>query len=128
MASGLLCGMMDVLWAEDFDLLRGREVASAKVNDLVVKTARMCGCKSDNLKDSIAFLEKKFPLPADGNAPDFGGGLQHHLRDFSHHPTVIGLAFSLLTQFTGFSYGTDASGVFIIVPVPDKNRIFIGEN
>ena len=58
-ASGLLCGMMDVLWAEDFDLLRGREVASAKVNDLVVKTARMCGCKSDNLKDSIAFLEKK---------------------------------------------------------------------
>lgn len=127
-ASGLLCGMIDVLWAEDFDLLRGREVASAKVNDLVVKTARMCGCKSDNLKDSIAFLEKKFPLPADGNAPDFGGGLQHHLRDFAHHPTVIGLVFSLLTQFTGFSYGTDASGVFIIVPVPDKNRIFIGEN
>lgn len=54
----------------------------------------------------MAFLEKMFPIPSDGNTPDFGGGLQHHLRDFAHHPTMVGLMFSLLTQFTEKSYGT----------------------
>lgn len=29
-------------------------------------------------------------IPSDGNTPDFGGGLQHHLRDFAHHPTIVG--------------------------------------
>lgn len=65
-------------------------------------------------------LEKRFPIPSDGNTPDFGGGLQHHLRDFAHHPTIVGLAFSLLTQFTEKSYGTDVNGVFLVVDVPEK--------
>ena len=47
----------------------------------------------DDLKKCVKFLEEKFPIPADGNTPDFGGGLQHHLRDFAHHPTIVGLFF-----------------------------------
>jgi len=35
------------------------------------------------------------------NTNDFGGGTVHRLRDFAHHPTIGGLAFSMLTQFTG---------------------------
>lgn len=86
------------------------------------------GCESDDLKSCVKFLEDKFPIPADGNTPDFGVGLQHHLRDFAHHPTIVGLVFSLLTQFTCKSYGTDVLGNFIIVDVPQRSRIFIGEN
>lgn len=92
------------------------------------KTAKILGCESDDLKNCVKFLEDKFPIPADGSASDFGGGLQHHLRDFAHHPTIIGLIFSLLTQFTYKSYGTDLNGNFIIVDVPDKSKIFIGED
>ena len=44
---------------------------------------------------------------------DFGGGKHHHLRDFSHHPTPVGLLFSILSQFTGIGYGTDVNGAFI---------------
>lgn len=127
-ASGIVCGMMDILWVGDFDLQAGRVVAEDKVNDFVRKTAKMLGCKDDDIKGSIAFLEKMFPIPADGNTPDFGGGLQHHLRDFAHHPTIVGLIFSLLTQFTGMSYGTDTTGNFIIVPVPEKSQVFIGRD
>ena len=127
-ASGLLCGMMDILWVSDFDLYRGRDAATEKVNDLVVKISKMCGNKSDDLKDSVAYLEKMFPIPEDGNTPDFGGGRQHHLRDFGHHPTVVGLVFSLLTQFTRYSYGTNKEGAFITVPVPEKSQIFIGKS
>lgn len=127
-ASGLICGMLDILWTGDFDLQDGRAVADDKVNDFVRKTAKMLGCKDDDLKASVAFLEEKFPIPADGNTPDFGGGLQHHLRDFGHHPTIVGLMFSLLTQFTKYSFGTDTTGKFIWVPVPKRSLIFIGEN
>lgn len=128
LGSGIICGMMDILWTGEFSLSEGRNVSSQQVDNFVKKTAKMLGCESDDLKKCVEFLEKKFPIPADGNTPDFGGGLQHHLRDFAHHPTVVGLIFSLLTQFTYKSYGTDVDGNFLVVDIPITSRIFIGEN
>lgn len=125
-ASGVLCGLLDVLWVGDFNLERGREIASDKVETFVKRAAKLTGCESDDLNTAVKHLEKLFPIPSDGNTPDFGGGLQHHLRDFAHHPTIVGLMFSLLTQFTYKSYGTDTAGMFIIVDVPEKSRPFIG--
>lgn len=112
-ASGVLCGALDILWVGNFSLERGRAFASDEIDGFVKKAAKTLGCKDDDLKSCVKFLEDKFPIPSDGNTPDFGGGLQHHLRDFAHHPTIIGLAFSLLTQFTGKSYGTDVNGNFL---------------
>lgn len=126
--SGVLCGALDILWVGEFSLERGRGIASDKIDGLVTKTAKMLGCKNDDLESAVKFLEKKFPIPSDGNTPDFGGGLQHHLRDFAHHPTIVGLIFSLLTQFTYKSYGTDTSGTFMIVDVPEVSRAFIGSD
>ena len=127
-ASGILCGMLDVLWVGEFSLEHGRELASDKVEAFVKKAAKFAGCESDDLDESVKHLEKLFPIPSDGNTPDFGGGLQHHLRDFAHHPTIVGLMFSLLTQFTYKSYGTDTAGGFIVVDVPEKSKFFIGED
>ncbi|MBS6611444.1 hypothetical protein [Peptoniphilus lacydonensis] len=128
-ASGLTCGLLDILWVGDFNLARGRGLASDKVDDFVKKTAELIlGKKFNNLSDAVRALEKKFPIPSDKNTNDFGGGLQHHLRDFAHHPTLVGLAFSILTQFTGESYGTDINGNFTIFDVPENGKIFIGEN
>lgn len=127
-ASGILCGMLDIVWVGDFSLENGRAFASDKIDDFVEKTAGILGFKGGELKDAVKFLEDMFPIPSDGNTPDFGGGLQHHLRDFAHHPTIVGLIFSLLTQFTGMSYGTDVKGVFKVVPVPDKSKAFIGND
>lgn len=126
--SGIACGMMDILWTGDFSLAEGRNISAQQIDNLVKKTAKILGCESDDLKNCVKFLEDKFPIPADRSASDFGGGLQHHLRDFAHHPTIIGLIFSLLTQFTFKSYGTDLNGNFIMVDVPDKSKIFIGED
>jgi len=126
--SGILCGMLDILWVGDFSLKRGRNRASDMTDEFVKKTAKLLGCEKDDLPSAVKFLEKKFPVPSDGNTPDFGGGLQHHLRDFAHHPTIVGLMFSLLTQFTEKSYGTDVNGSFIIVNVPDRSKAFIGKD
>lgn len=128
-ASGLICGLLDIIWVGDFDLASGRGLASDKVDIFVKKTAELLsGKKFDNLSDAVRFLEKSFPIPSDGNTPDFGGGLQHHLRDFAHHPSLTGLTFSMLTQFTEQSYGTDVDGNFVIFDVPEKSKDFIGEN
>lgn len=127
-ASGVLCGALDILWIGDFSLKRGHDFARDQIDGFVKKTAQLLGCKEDDLTSCIKFLEGKFPIPSDGNTPDFGGGLQHHLRDFAHHPTIVGLIFSLLTQFTYKSYGTDATGKFLIADVPERSRTFIGKD
>lgn len=127
-ASGILCGTLDIVWVGEFDLERGRDIASDKIEGFVKKVSKLFGCENDDLKSCVKFLENKFPIPSDGNTPDFGGGLQHHLRDFAHHPTLVGLFFSLLTQFTYKSYGTTKDGVFLSVDVPEKSQIFIGRD
>lgn len=127
-ASGVLCGALDILWIGDFSFKRGRDFASDQIDGFVKKTAQLLCCKEDDLTSCVKFLEGKFPIPSDGNTPDFGGGLQHHLRDFAHHPTIVGLIFSLLTQFTYKAYGTDVTGKFLIVDVPERSRAFIGKD
>ena len=128
-ASGIVCGILDILWIGEFDLAHGRSIASDKVESFVKNTAEMLEGKTfDDVKSAVQALEKHFPIPSDGNTSDFGGGKQHHLRDFAHHPTIVGLAFSLLTQFTEKSYGTDVNGRFITVDVPEKSKPFIGKD
>lgn len=126
-ASGVLCAALDIFWVGEFSLESGRNIASDQIDGFVKKVAKALGCPSDDLRSCVKFLEDKFPLASDGNTPGFGGGLQHHLRDFAHHPTIVGLIFSLLTQSTYKSYGTDAAGRFSVLDVPQKSRMFIGE-
>lgn len=124
--SGLLCGALDILWVGDFDLAHGRKASGEAIDGLVTKIAQVAGYDGDDLTGAVRYLEKLAPIPSDASTPDFGGGLQHHLRDFSHHPTPAGLAFSLLTQFTGKVYGTDAMGAFIVMDVPGRALDLIG--
>ena len=125
--SGLLCGALDVLWVGDFDLARGREASSEAVDGFVTKIAQAAGYDGDDLTGAVRLLEKLAPIPSDASTPDFGGGLQHHLRDFAHHPTPAGLAFSLLTQFTGRVYGVSTADAFLVMDVPERALNLIGE-
>lgn len=133
-SSGVLAGIIDSFWVGKFDFQNGKDWGSDKVNNFVVKIAQTQGYKGDDLEGAIRYLEsgKKhgnsgiksgFGAPSDSTTNEFGGPLQHHLRDFAHHPTLTGLMFSLLTQFTEKAYGTDRSGNFIIVNIKDKAYI-----
>ena len=125
---GVLCGLIDSFWVGEFNLKTkdGDWKSSEKVNDFVIKVAQSKGYKGHDLQGAIKFLEDKYHIASDSNLNDFGGGKQHHLRDFAHHPTVVGLSFSLLTQFTEKCYGTNTAGVFIITEV--KNKALIGKD
>ena len=120
--SGIFTGLLNILWSKDYDLENAQKWGKEKVEKFVCNIAKNQGCKSDNIQDSIRFLENKFPIQADKYTNTFGGGLQHHLRDFSHHPTILGLISSILNQF-GIGIGTDVNGNFIVDSVSDNQLV-----
>ena len=122
-ASGLLCSLIDIFWVGKFNLAEAEHRGKEKAIQFVLGIAQSKGYKGETLAGAIRFLEKAFPIPADLLTSEFGGGLQHHLRDFGHHPTLLGLFFSLLIQFTGLGFGTDTEGSFIVRKLPDQAAI-----
>ena len=119
-AIGASAGILNIFWQKQFDLSEAHAWGKKKTESFVFDVAKVAGFKPDgkDLKDSIRFLEDMFPLASDRLTPEFGGGLQHHLRDFAHHPSPVGLLMSILAQFTGKGYGTDTSGAFVVLNLP----------
>ena len=108
-----------------FSLKETNQWGTERVNEFVQFAAKKSGYKGDNLKDAISFLESQHPMASDSLTPEFGGGRQHHLRDFTHHCSIFGLFCSLFTQFTGKSIGTDVNGVVIVEDI--NSQQFIGK-
>lgn len=119
-SSGVLTGLLDIFSRKEFSIVDAQSWGEEKVNNFVIQVARYNGYEGDDLKKAIKKLEDAFPIPADKVTPEMGGGLQHHLRDFTHHASIVGLIFSILTQFTGKAYGTDTEGHFQKVVVPTE--------
>lgn len=128
-ASGVLFGLIDSFFIGEFSLEEGMSITNEKMEKKIIELAKKKGWggikKGERkgkypLDAAIKFLEDNFKMPSDPLENYFGGGKQHHLRDFAHHHSLIGLFFSVLTQFTGRAYGTDTNGVFISVAVPKE--------
>jgi hypothetical protein len=125
-SSGLLTAALDVLWVGEFSLTGAQAWGREEANSFVMKVARSKGYRGNDLSGAIRKLESLFKIANDQVTSELGGSLQHHLRDFGHHPTAIGLLFSILTQFTGVGFGTDTQGNFKSVPIPSDE--LIGKN
>ncbi len=125
---GILSAAVDSVFIGKLSLENAQTWGKDKIESFVKKIAQKQGFAGDenDLHGAVSFLEKKFNIPADKVYNSFGGALQHHLRDFSHHPTLVGLLFSLLTQFTKNVYGTDVAGNFIVVPLNEQGLTLIG--
>ena len=123
LSSGTLSALLDILLVKDISLENAHTWGKDEVDKFVLSVAKKNGYKGNELAGAIKKLEEAYPIAADQLTNDFGGGSAHHLRDFSHHPTVTGLLFSILTQFTGKGYGTDVHGNFIQVDLPDASNL-----
>ena len=123
--SAVLASAIDILWVKDLSLDSAQEWGQAEAEKMIKNMAQKRGYKGKDLDGAIRKLEELFKIPADGLMNDFGGGKQHHLRDFSHHASLLGLCCSLLTQFTGIGIGTDTAGKIILRKV--KTDDYIGK-
>lgn len=125
-ASGVITGLVDSFFVGKISFERASEWGSKKTNGFVIALAKLSGYEGEELKGAIKHLEKKFEFAADGTTDDFGGGRQHHFRDFSHHFNLGGLVCSLFTQFTGKAIGTDPEGRLIFPDIPESHAKHLG--
>lgn len=122
---GLIGGVVDSLWVGEWDFATAKASANEDVNRKIMAFAKKCGYKGDRLQGAINHLERKFPFPGDN---DWKGKCSsttaHHLDDFSHHPTFVGLIFSIIKQFTGeTTYFTSKGNVTIPVEVHSNGTL-----
>lgn len=113
-SSGALCGIIDIF-------LVGKPGESSLVDitdkwfaNRTTNFAKLCGWKDkgeNSLSSAIRFLENKFKIPYDqrgaGDAASFVFHLNptnHHFKSLAHNPSLLGLFFSILDQFTNSSH------------------------
>ena len=134
---GLICGIIDIIFVGKWDFKNAKAVSNKRVNEKVMEFAKRQGYEGDRLDGAVNFLEKKFPLPGDAdfhNIKDIAGNeiittKTHHLDDFCHHPTLIGLICCVIGQFTGSSVYSDKFGSMHNIPVTvNEYGNFVGKN
>lgn len=119
---GIVAGIIDSIYVGAWDFAAAKKQADIDTNKMVQDYAKKLGFEYDpekpggQLSQAIMFLEKKFPLPGD-NAWKFEGStvsaVTHHLDDYCHHPTLVGLLCCVIVQFTGKASYRDKNGVKI---------------
>ena len=100
--SGVLSGIIDVVCVGDFSLDTANHGVMIKSIVLLRKLQR-CRAITVMICMVLCGIWKRRHPWSDTVTDQFGSGLQHHLRDFSHHPTPVGLFF--LTADTIYRYG-----------------------
>lgn len=111
-SSGALCGIIDVFLVGKPDESHLGNITDKWFANRTIDFAKLCGYtgEKDSLSSAISFLEKKFKIPYDQSV---GGGIfrdlinltpnNHHFKSLGHNPTLLGLFFSILNQFTNTS-------------------------
>ena len=153
-SSGALCGLIDIFlvgspldsplgkitdkWFEEriFSFVKKTRWIRAKVNKLGARAAR----PPKNVKSAIAWLEKTFDIPYDqtswGEAANSVFGLtlstyNHHFFSLGHNPSICGLFFSILDQFTNSSHFVAGKEFIELVDAKDgfilKGHSFVGK-
>ena len=111
--SGALCGVIDVFLVGKPGESPVGEITDMWFANRTEDFARLCGWTGDkgNLSSAIRHLEKKFKIPYDQNGiGDIAKELldltptNHHFKSLGHNPTILGLFFSILNQFTNTSH------------------------
>ena len=131
-ASGLLTGLLDAFWVGD--MKHAQELSSDKVDSFVKKVAKKkTGYSGDSIEGAMRSLERNenVKIPSDNIWKGQNKRIAddtHHLDDLAHHPTPVGLFFSILTQFTYKGYFQNKEGSWFAFDVDEKGKQLIGKN
>lgn len=132
-SSGVLCGLIDI-----FLVGKPGESPLGKITDKwfenkIIDFAKLCGWKPKTTNkekfssSAIRFLEKKFKIPYDQHglgdaAKDVFNlnAINHHFKSLGHNPTLLGLFFSILNQFTNTSHFVSNGELITLVEADGK--------
>lgn len=126
-STGALCSIIDI-----FEVGKPGHSPIGKITDKwfankTMKFAKLCGWKGEGEKSAIRFLEQKFKIPYDqhgrGDAASFIFDLtpsNHHFKSLAHNPSLCGLFFSILDQFTNASHFISTGQMISLEKADDK--------
>lgn len=108
--SGAICGILEIFLVGKPGESPIGDITDKWFENRTMDFAKMCGWNDkDNgsLSSAIKHLEKKFKIPYDQRgAGDAAGWVfdlnpkNHHFKSLGHNPTLLGLFFSILDQFS----------------------------
>lgn len=136
-SSGIIAGLIDSFFVGEWNFKNAKKQSNIAINkkildfakkdpryipwcDGVGKSARWKRREPDRLTSAVEFLEEKYILPGDNDWKFKGSGISassHHLDDFCHHPTLVGMICCILVQFSGNAKYHTSAGDVITVPV-----------
>lgn len=122
-SSGILAGIVDSFFVGNFSFKDGKAWSNHKINDFVMDVAKKKGYKGDRLKGAIKYLEDEFKIPSDNiwSGKNINiNSKSHHLDDLAHHPTLVGLITSIITQFTEKAYFQNRFGKNFGLDITEK--------
>lgn len=136
-SSGALCGIIDIFLVGKPGESPLGNITDKWFENRVKSFAKMChpkGKNFDSLESSLRFLEKKFKIPYDQTGLSDAGkavlGLNahnHHFKSLAHNPSILGLFFSILDQFSNTSHFI-SNGQLISLQNADKKWELRGGN
>ena len=132
-SSGALCGLLDI-----FLIGKPGESPLGNITDKwfenrVCDFAKIFGWEKDDenpIKSAIGFLEKKFKVPYDQRGCGDAGSIiydltptNHHFKSLAHNPSLLGLFFSILDQFTNSSHFVSEGDLIELVDADGKFQL-----
>ena len=100
--SGIIAGVIDAVFVGDMAIDKEAGNVHKSVNKFIHKYAFLRGIDKERLNSVIAELEQNFKVAQDNTWSGAKIGVyskNHHLADFAHHPTPIGLVSAIIVQF-----------------------------
>lgn len=135
-STGILCGMIDIFLVGKPGESPLGNITDKWFEERVKDFAKLFCRDKDNstLEKAIRNLEHKFKIPYDqrgaGDVASSIFGLtpgNHHFKSLAHNPTLLGLFFSILDQFTNQSHFI-SNGEMIVLQQADNNFELRGTN
>ena len=113
-SSGALCGVIDIFLVGKPGESPLGDITDQWFADRTKAFAKLCHPNKkdfDSLESALRFLEKEFKVPYDqtgrGDSGQIVFGLNaknHHFKSLAHNPSLLGLFFSMLDQFSNTSH------------------------
>lgn len=111
-SSGVLCGIIDIFLVGKPGESPAGDVTDKWFANRTKDFAKICGWDGKgDASSAIRFLENEFKIPYDQRGAGDAGSVifdlnpsNHHFKSLAHNPTLVGLFFSILDQFTNQSH------------------------
>ena len=129
-SSGALCGILDVFLVGKPGETPLGDITDKWFADRTKDFAKFCHPQKkefESIESAIRFLEKKFKIPYDQTGLGDAGGIvydlnarNHHFKSLAHNPSLFGLFFSLLNQFSNSSHFVSDGQLIELIKADDK--------